>query len=334
MSAEGRALFHDDDLPLLTYNYEDGHKVEPVFFLPVLPLILINGVRAGIATGFSTYLPPFKPSEVLANVRRFLSGDQFQPMTPWYRGFQGTVEPTDAECNKFRITGKWTVSGDKVTITELPVGVSFNDFAEALKDEKSIFHLVTNESSEERPRMVLKFKNADKAKEVLETEGGLFKVLELSRDISLKNMHLFGVDGAIKKYSSPFDILKEYCEFRLQRYSDRLEYLIGKLSEQISVLENKHRYVEEVRTEKISLSGQDEASLQALLQTRGFSTHSGSYDYLLNIPSRAFTINRAAALSAELQTAKDKRAALQAKDGKQLWSEDLVEVEKVLPEER
>lgn len=301
-----------------------------MWFLPTLPVILLNGVRAGIGSGFSTFLPPFRPADVLANVRRFLAGEALEPMTPWFRGFEGTVEAVGAEGYRFRVTGRWEVEKDKVTVTELPVGVSFNSFAEALKEEKSNFRLLANESTEERVRVVLKFKSPDKAREVLGAEGGLAKALELSRDISLRNMHLFGADGAIRKYDSPLEILGEFCEHRLAAYGARLQYLLGKLAEQVSVLENKCKYVEAVRAGGISLAGSEEGELQALLQSRGFATHGGSFNYLLDIPSRAFTRDRAAALAAELQAAKDKRAALEAKDARQLWREDLVEVEKVL----
>lgn len=326
LSVAGRALFRDEDKPLLRYRTEDGYTVEPAWFLPVLPLVLLNGC-AGIATGFSTFLPPFNPRDVLANVRRFLAGEEFQPMAPWYRGFQGTVEQMDT---KYRITGRWTVDGDKVTVTELPIGVSFNSFAEALKEEKSLFHLVSNESTEERVRMVLKFKSVDKAKEVLEAEGGLVKVLDLTRDVSMSNIHLFGADGVIKKYASVLEVLTEWCEHRLKSYGDRRAYLLGKLTEEISVLDNKHRYVEAVRTGDISLAGHEEAGLQALLRKRAFATHAGSYDYLLNLPGRIFTKDKAAALAAELQAARAKRAVLEAKDGKALWVEDLAEVERVI----
>lgn len=48
-----RAVFHPDDDALLTYLDDDGLSIEPEFYVPVLPLILVNG-SDGIGTGWSS----------------------------------------------------------------------------------------------------------------------------------------------------------------------------------------------------------------------------------------------------------------------------------------
>lgn len=187
MSKAGRALFKEDDDAILTYMREDGHIVEPKWYLPVLPRILIDGVRAGIATGFSTFIPPHNPKEVLANVRAVLNGNEPEPMVPWYNGFFGTVEEDGP--GKFKVTGVWKEDGDKVIITELPVGVAFNAFADnIIKDDKSLFDVISNESTEERPHFVLKAKNAA-AKEEIAKKGGVEKARHTPRCICF--YHLF-----------------------------------------------------------------------------------------------------------------------------------------------
>ena len=85
-----RLLFPEPDDPLLNYLEDDGLSVEPDFFVPVVPLILLNGAD-GLGTGWSTSVPPYNPLDVLDNVRRAVVGESLRPMHPWFRGFTGRV---------------------------------------------------------------------------------------------------------------------------------------------------------------------------------------------------------------------------------------------------
>lgn len=82
-----RAIFHPADDALLTYNVEDGHRIEPEYYMPTVPLILINGAD-GIGTGWSTSIPNYNPADVVENLRRMMRGEELQPMSPWFRGFK------------------------------------------------------------------------------------------------------------------------------------------------------------------------------------------------------------------------------------------------------
>lgn len=86
-SAMTRAVFHPADDPLLTYLVEDGQRIEPEYYLPTVPLILINGAD-GIGTGWSTQIPNYNPVDVVENLRRLMRGEEMVPMTPWFRGFK------------------------------------------------------------------------------------------------------------------------------------------------------------------------------------------------------------------------------------------------------
>lgn len=68
-----RKLFIPDDDLVLRYRDDDGLPVEPYYYTPVLPMVLINGAE-GIGTGFSTFLPTFHPLDVVTNVRLCLRG--------------------------------------------------------------------------------------------------------------------------------------------------------------------------------------------------------------------------------------------------------------------
>jgi DNA topoisomerase-2 len=131
-----RALFQASDDVLLTYNKEDNALIEPEWYMPVIPTVLINGAE-GIGTGkriifldaceipdvlvgWSTNVPPYNPEDIVANIRRLMAGEEMQPMMPWWRGFRGTIRKT-AE-HKFDVMGVATKINDTtIEITELPI---------------------------------------------------------------------------------------------------------------------------------------------------------------------------------------------------------------------
>jgi DNA topoisomerase-2 len=85
-----RIIFHPDDDDLLTYLNDDGASIEPEFYVPVIPMVLVNG-SDGIGTGYSSAIANYNPREVIANLRRKINGESCVPMTPFYYGFDGEV---------------------------------------------------------------------------------------------------------------------------------------------------------------------------------------------------------------------------------------------------
>lgn len=85
-----RAIFHSDDSELLTYRTDDGVSIEPEFYVPVIPMVLVNGAE-GIGTGWSSSVCNYNPREIVCNLRRKIAGEPMQTMAPWYNGFTGDV---------------------------------------------------------------------------------------------------------------------------------------------------------------------------------------------------------------------------------------------------
>jgi DNA topoisomerase-2 len=123
-------MFNKDDTPLLKQNVDDGDLVEPVFYMPILPIILVNGTN-GIGTGWATNIPQFNPTDIIANIRRLLKGEDMVPMNPWYRGFTGSIRRIAP--NKWVTKGRYKViDNSTLEISELPIGYWTSDFKELL----------------------------------------------------------------------------------------------------------------------------------------------------------------------------------------------------------
>jgi DNA topoisomerase-2 len=130
-------IFRPEDKPVLNYLDDDGFKVEPDYYVPIIPMILINGVL-GIGTGYSTNIPPFHPIKIIDNLLSSYVVDEdenivvMEDFAPYYRGFRGSVEEIDD--SHWLIRGVWTANRATVHITELPVGMATESFIEHLDE--------------------------------------------------------------------------------------------------------------------------------------------------------------------------------------------------------
>lgn len=120
MSPLTRMIFHPHDDPLLKHEYDDNLKIEPVWYIPIIPMVLVNGAE-GIGTGWMTKIPNYNPREIVRNIRALLNDEEMVNMIPWYKNFKGTIE--DCGDHRYIVSGEVAVlSNNKVEITELPVG--------------------------------------------------------------------------------------------------------------------------------------------------------------------------------------------------------------------
>jgi DNA topoisomerase II len=134
-----RIIFPENDDTVLRYICDDGHMVEPDFYVPIIPYVLINGV-SGIGTGFSTNIPPFNPQQIIDVIKTKLNDtyDESTVFVPYYENFKGTVSVIPNEPNKFCIKGKYTrIDDNNIRINELPIGtwtMPYISFLETLLD--------------------------------------------------------------------------------------------------------------------------------------------------------------------------------------------------------
>ncbi|XP_061348809.1 DNA topoisomerase 2-like [Gastrolobium bilobum] len=270
-----RCLFHEDDDKLLEYLNEDGKSIEPNWYIPIIPLVLVNGSE-GIGTGWSSYIPNYNPREIIANVRRLLNGETMMPMDPWYRGYKGTIEKSAKE-GGYVVNGI-IVEGDEQTfrITELPIRKWTQDFKQFLES-------LTEGTPNVKDPLIEDFRqNGDDAtvdievrlkldKMAMVMQEGLLKKFKLTSTISTNNMHLFDAEGKIKKYDNPEQILEEFFPLRLQYYERRKKLILDNLERLLLVLDNKVRFILGVVNGEIIVSNRKKADLLMELQQKGFT---------------------------------------------------------------
>ena len=115
-----KKIFVEYDYNIIEHQIEDGLEIEPVFYAPIIPMILVNGTN-GIGTGYSSKIQPCNPRDIYANIKRLLAGEKTKTMHPWFRHYTGTIEKV--ETNKYISRAAYTViDDDTILITDLPIG--------------------------------------------------------------------------------------------------------------------------------------------------------------------------------------------------------------------
>ena len=295
-----RLLFPANDDAILKYLDDDGLLVEPIFYAPIIPMVLINGSK-GIGTGFSTDIMCYNPHEIIQYLKYKLSEkideesmkkyNSFE-FIPYYEGFQGTIEKITP--SKFLIKGVYEKVGpDKIRVTELPVGLWTDDFKEHLenliestdKNGKKVTPIVKDYDDMSKDTTVDFTITLQKGKleelEATECEyhcNHVYKVFKLYTTNTTTNMHLFNSQDKLKKYESVHQIIDDYFETRLELYQTRKDYLIVAMEKESLILSNKAKYIKEVLEGTIDLRKKKREEVASMLKEKGYDSFDSEKD--------------------------------------------------------
>ena len=308
-----RTLFPECDDAILNYLNDDGLLVEPIFYAPIIPIILINGSK-GIGTGFSTDIMSYNPIDIINYLKtKLLDNGKNCDVTkkvvefiPYYEGFKGTISKINE--GKFLIKGTYEKLGaDKIRVTELPVGYWTEDFKELLegliepgndKDGKKITPVIKDYDDMSKDTNVdftitfAKCKLDELEKSKIENGcNGVEKLLKLFTTNTTSNMHLFDAKEKLKKYDRVQTIIDDYYETRLKLYNTRKEYLINALEKDLVLLSNKAKYIMELLNGTVDLRRKKHEEVVTMLSEKGYDKldENGDYKYLTKMPMDSVT---------------------------------------------
>lgn len=342
-----RTIFQSADDNILKYLNDDGTPVEPLFYAPIIPMILVNGSK-GIGTGFSTDIMCYNPLQIIEYLNCKIwsqMGSKLQiiydeEFIPYYEGFQGKIEKISD--SKFLIKGKYEKVGtDKIRITELPVGLWTENFKEHLeyliepgqdKDGKKITAFIKDYDDMSRDTIIDFTVTFPKGKiEELESSviehncNGLEKLLKLYTTNTNTNMHLFDAEDKLKKYNKVEEIIDDYFETRLKMYEVRKAYVINALERELLLLSNKAKYIKENLDGTIDLRKKKKEQVIQMLQEKGYSIidDDDEYKYLVKLPMDSVTEENVDKIFKEHGNKEVELELTKKKAPAQLWSEEL-----------
>lgn len=265
-----RKIFNPLDNALYKYVQDDEQTVEPEWYLPVLPMILVNGAE-GIGTGWSTNVPPFNPIDIVNNLRKLMNGEDMNEMVPWYRGWEGEIVANGKD--KFKVIGRIEQTGEtEVEITEIPVKTWTNNMKEFLLSGLGTEKVKPwIKDMEEQHGMNIRFVVKLNAEEMEKTlKVGLLERFNLISSVSLTNMVAFDPMGKIKKYDNPLEIMKDFYYVRLEYYQRRKDYMSDELQYQLTRLSEQARFIKLIIEKELSISNKKRSVLVEILQKLKF----------------------------------------------------------------
>ena len=305
-----RKIICEEDFPILKYRDDDGLAVEPEWYAPVLPMLLINGAR-GIGTGYSTYIPQCNPKVIKDMIVDHLKNTtplSTKPLTPYFEGFKGTYTEEG-------VMGAFKKVKDDYVITELPPGTWTADYREWLEKELAEGRIkdFTDTSTDQQINIVIK--------------GIDEKVLvkSLTEKIKTTNMHAFNHKGIITKYNTLNEILEEFVMVRRGLYEDRRRHQLGVIATKLPYHENVVRFIKDQISDKpkVVLKKKSLKECDEILKQNEYELVDDSYNYILNLPVSAFTLEKIKKHEDDRINLKVQQEELEKTTWREMWLADL-----------
>lgn len=358
-------LFNKNDFPLLKRNTDDGDLVEPEYYIPILPIILINGT-SGIGTGYRTDIPMHNPLDIIENIKALMDDKETTKLKSWYRGFIGTIE----ENNEKQYINKGVVNivdDTTIDIIELPIESWTSDYkiyleslivgntstpsgkaAKAKADgevkikkvaiHKQVIQSFKEYHTDSTVKFVINMKKED-IEYYKENMNELYDYLKLSGKISYSNMVLYDSQGNLKKYESTDDILKEFYMVRFGYYIKRKIYMLKNIKRELDICASKVRFIEEIMNKTLDIMYKEDKDVINLLCDRNYPqfgkekddmelgelNSDKSYDYLLDMSIKTFTKNKLDTLRKDHKENEALYKELEATSETEMWKNDLNE---------
>ena len=346
------SIYPHEDMPLLNYIDDDGMLVEPTYYVPIIPMVLVNGMN-GIGTGFSTMIPKHNPLDVVDNIKRKLNKKPYRVIHPWYHGFNGKI--VEVEENEYISKGIYNIIDDKtLEITELPIGVwtdNYKKFLDGLVYDKG----KKDHQNSGKPKYILDYENNSSEKDIhfkITLPKGLiqslswsenkhidgiekFFKLTVTKGLSKRNMHLYNGEGKIVKYKNICEIFDEFYKVRYDLYHQRKEYQLNELERLIDILEMKKRFIQEVIDEKIIIYRQKkEMIIKSLYENKYYQMIdknvirepnedvNNGYDYLIKMSIYLFTEEEIEKLEKEYSEKREMHDILKVLTIEEIWLEE------------
>jgi DNA topoisomerase-2 len=314
LSNNFRKYFRKEDDIILEHLYEDDFKIEPTFFIPVLPGVLLNSSQ-GIGTGFASTILSRAPQELIAYIQSRLDGNLKEfSLLPYFSGFKGSVERVEE--NKYKISGcVERVSATQIKITELPVGMYLDDIKKQLNKliETDSIKDYEDNSTEDGFDIDVFFQRGILNNLLDET---LLDKLKLTTSIT-ENLTCWLPTGKLRKFENPAAIIDYFIGWRLSKYADRIVKLLEILNTDIIEFNERIRFINFYLENVMLFKNASKLELISLLDENNFE------DKLLDMKIWNLTGDRIAELKKQVKDLNSKKKELQKTTNIQLYSKEL-----------
>jgi DNA gyrase/topoisomerase IV subunit A len=323
LSENFRLIYKDFDL--LEHKEEEGESIEPQFFLPIVPAVLLNG-SSGIAVGFASNVLNRDIKSIIDACVKVLGGKEPGEVKPSLNGFTGDYIQDKENNKRWVIRGKFTrANTTTVKISELPPSMTYEkyeDILDKLVDDKVIVSY--DDNCKDNIDYTIKFTRSDLDK--LDDEK-LVKLLKLEES-STEIFSTLDEYGKLMIFENTSDIIKYFVDFRLNYYHKRKQFLLDKLNRELKILSNRGRFIKAIIDGKLKVNNVSKSVIIEGIEAMKLEKIDDSYDYLLRMPIYSLTKEMYEKLKEDFVAKKEEIKILEETDPKDMYMLDLTELKK------
>lgn len=319
-----RYIFKNEDDDILESIYDDGYEVEPKFYIPIIPMVLINGSK-GLGTGWSSDVPQFNPIDIIEYIENKLKNKKkITTLSPYYRGFKGEI---------IEDKGRYITRGifkrlekNMINVLELPISVWTSDYYVFLDE------LIKNNIIKDYDKystdcdiniMITMVENID-----ILSYDDIIKTLHLESYLSINNMNLFDENNKMKLYNDQYDIINTFVDYRLNYYTKRKDSILNKLNIQKNNISNKIKFIKCIIKKEIIIENKKKDDIINQIESKKIDKYNDSYDYLLNIPILNLSKEKVDELKNQFDKIEDDISKILNLEEKNMWLSELNELKK------
>jgi len=307
--------FRDKELQI--YTKQDNAYFDPDYFLPILPILLLNPIPKSPAVGFSCEFQPYNEKDIIKNIELHLDGKPMKTMKPYFKGHKGKVYKQD---DRWIQEGIITRTGIKIKITELPVKISREKYIahlEKLVDIGLIRDYI--EKSGDHFEFVVSISREQSRIFDKEKDKNLLKIFGLQIFLN-ENMNAISEQDTLLEFDDPNEIIEYFVKHRLSILTKRKKFMIQKFKNNNLKIRDKLIFIDGVISSKISLRN---LKSKADLNSRIKNTQINDPENVIGIPAYNLTFDEINRLKDEAKENKIRIAYYKKVTEKELFLEDL-----------
>ena len=323
LSDSFRKIYKDFDL--LEYRYEEGEKIEPYYFLPIIPTILLNGTT-GIAVGFASTIMGRNIIDIADSCILYLKSNKASNVDPYIEVFNGSIKVDPENHKRWIIQGKYErINSSTIQIKELPISMTYERYEEILDklvEDKIII------SYEDKCRDSINYfvKMSKNSLEVM-SDKEIIKIFKLEEQVT-ENFSTLDEKGKLRLFENTAEIIEYFVKFRLKFYKKRKDKQLSNLEYELKVLSNKYKFIKLILDGVIIINNIEKKIIIQSIKENNLEMIDGSYEYLLRLPIYSLTKENNESLLMGINTTNKEIDDIKNTDPKDIYIKDLNELKK------
>ncbi len=291
---------------ILIEQYFEGSIIEPKFYVPLIPLLLVNGSLNGLASGFKQHILPRKIDEII----KYMNGKKAD-LKPYIKDFKGSVRLANSDSTsniQWEFVGSIEIKKNRVNITEIPPFIEYSQYLNILDNLVESKKIRSYKDRSDQKNQIYNFEV------ILFNELEEEKILELLKLIKKETEIYNALDenNKVRTFKNVEEILDYFIDVRKRFMEKQKEFLIKKYTQDVDMIFNKLRFIKLIIENKLKIMKRSQDDIEKDLIDLGFQRFENNFDYLLKMQIHSFTKDTldkltkdASKIKTEFETLKD-----------------------------